>query len=206
MEREHIALGASAISAERPLGWLATSSLALILALSAGPTRASDLDAIPIALASVGPPDVQSVRNPPPLVERLGTPRNGAWQAAQRRSLATIAESERVSRGVLGYPLAVNRPGGDGPFKLELPLNLQVTADFVGSVSPDRYSSGTGGANPPDLHALDWTLEANVGLSRRITKRTRIELGWRVIRNRSNFAVYDYDLSIWGIYFRTQLD
>ncbi len=205
MEREHIALGASAVGVERPFGWLATFSLALAFALVAASTRAADLDSKAVALASVRPADVQSVRNPPPLVERLGTLSEGHWGAARRRSLSTITERERGLRGVPGYPLAIDRPGGDGPFKLELPLHLEVTADFIGSVSSDRYTSTPGVPNPPDLHALDWTLEANLGLSRRLTERTRIELGWRVIRSRSTFGIYDYDLSIWGIYFRTQL-
>ena len=205
MEREHIALGASAVGVERPIGWLATLSLALAFALVAASTRAADLDSTAVALASVRPADVESVRSPPPLVEQLGTLSERHWGVAQRRSLSTIAERERGLRGVPGYPLAIDRPGGDGPFKLELPLHLEVTADFIGSVSSDRYTSTPGIPNPPNLHALDWTLEANLGLSRRLTKRTRIELGWRVIRSRSTFAIYDYDLSIWGIYFRTQL-
>ena len=206
MEREHDAPGASAVSAAGGIDRLVALSLALALTFASVTSQAADLDAISVVLASVGPPDVQRVTSPAPLADRLGTPRDERWYSVQHRSLSTLVESDRASRGILGYPLAVDRPGGDGPFKLELPLHLQVTADFVGSVSSDRYSRSTGIANPPDLHALDWTLEANVGLSRRITKRTRIELGWRVIRNRSNFAVYDYDLSIWGIYFRTQLD
>ena len=205
MKREHTALGASANSAVRPIDWLAMLSLALAFALAAASTRAADLDSISVQLASVRAPDVEDVWSPPPLVERPGTLPEERWDAAPRRSLMTIAERDTASRGVLGYPLAIDRPGGDGPFKLELPLHLRVTADFVGSVSPDRYSSGTGIANRPDLHTLAWTLEANVGLSRRLTKHTRIELGWRVVRNRSTFAIYDYDLSIWGIYFRTEL-
>ena len=204
MEREHIALGASANSVASPIDWLATLSLATAFALAAASTRAADLDSISVALASVKPPNVQSVRSPPTLVERLGTVPEERWDVAQRRSLMTFAERDRASRGGLGHALAIDRPGGDGPFKLELPLRLQVTADFVGSVSPDRYSRSTGVANRADLRPLDWTLEANVGLSRRLTKTTRIELGWRVIRNRSTFAIFDYDLSIWGIYFRTE--
>ncbi len=205
MEREHNASGASAVSAAGRSDWFVASSLALALTLATTTSRAADLDSIPVVLASVGRLDVPRVTSPAPLVERLGTLGDERWYSVQHRSLSTLVEQDRASRGILGFPLAVDRPGGDGPFKLELPLHLLVTADFVGSVSSDRYSSSTGVANRPDLHSLDWTLEANVGLSRRLTKRTRIELGWRVIRNRSNFAVYDYDLSIWGIYLRTEL-
>ena len=205
MEREHIALGASAVSAAMPINWLATLSLALAFVLAAAPTRAADLDPISVALASVSPPDVPGVWSPPSLIEQLERLPEEGWEAARRRALMTVAERDRAFRGVPGYPMSIDRPGGDRPFELELPLDLRVTADFVGSVSSDRYPSSTDVANPRDLHALDWTLEANVGVSRRITKRTRIELGWRVIRNRSTFAFYDYDLSIWGIYFRTEL-
>ena len=51
MEREHIALGASAVGAAMPINWLATLSLALAFVLAAAPTRAADLDAISVALA-----------------------------------------------------------------------------------------------------------------------------------------------------------
>ena len=70
-------------------------------------------------------------------------------------------------------------------------------------ISRDR---GRAASRASNARGLDWTLEANLGISRPLTERTRIELGWRVIRNRSNFEIYDYDRSIWGIYLRTQLD
>jgi hypothetical protein len=128
------------------------------------------------------------------------------WYSVLARSIGSFAAPDRIKNDVLGHPIAIKRPGGDGAFKLHLPMHFQVTADFAGTLSGDPYDRGVAAGGTSDARGLDWTLEANLGISRPLTKRTRIELGWRVIRTRSNFEIYDYDRSIWGIYLRTQLD
>ena len=128
------------------------------------------------------------------------------WYSVLARSIGSFAAPARARNDVLGHPIAIDRPGGDGAFKLHLPMHFQVTADFTGTLSGDPYDRGRAASRASNARGLDWTLEANLGISRPLTERTRIELGWRVIRNRSNFEIYDYDRSIWGIYLRTQLD
>ncbi len=205
MKREHIALGASGI---RPIGRRAAALLVvgvISLAASPGGTSASEADDILLAtaLAPSGPAKHELLL----FDDSQPAPYKGdRWYAALARSLSSITESVRGTRIGPGYPPVIGRPAADGPFRLELPLQLQVTADFEGTLARDRYSRSVRGSDPPDLRGLDWTLEANVGLSRSITKRTRIEVGWRVVRNRSNFEFYHYDRSIWGIYIRTKLD
>jgi len=128
------------------------------------------------------------------------------WYSVLARSIGNFAAPSRAKNDVLGHPIAIDRPGGDGAFKLHLPMHFRVTADFTGTLSGDPSDRGRAAGGASNARGLDWTLEANLGISRPLTERTRIELGWRVIRNRSNFEIYDYDRSIWGIYLRTQLD
>lgn len=205
MEREDIALGASRI---RATGRRAAALLVVALvAFGASPVAASADEADDILLATVLPPSVSGKHRLLLLDDAQPKAYKGErWYGALARSLSSITESVRATRIGPGYPAAMDRPGSNSPVRLKLPAGLQVTADFEGTLSRDRYPRGTATANPSDARSLDWTLEANVGLSRPVTKRTRIELGWRVVRNRSNFEFYHYDRSIWGIYVRTELD
>ena len=178
-----------------------------VIALAASPGVASASEADDILLATALAPSEPAKHELLLFDDAQHAPYKGdRWVTALSRSLSSITESVRGTRIGPGYPPLIGRPAANGPFRLELPLRLQVTADFEGTLARDGYSQGVRASHPSDPRSLDWTLEANVGLSRQITKRTRIEVGWRVIRNRSNFEFFDYDRSIWGIYVRTRLD
>ena len=205
MKREDIALGASGI---RAIGRRAAILLVVgVIALAVSPDVASASEADDTLLATALAPSEPAKHELLLFDDAQHAPYKGdRWYSALSRSLSSITESVRGTRIGPGYPPLIGRPAANGPFRLELPLQLQVTADFEGSLARDGYSRSARARYPSDPRSLDWTLEANVGLSRPITKRTRIEVGWRVIRNRSNFEFFHYDRSIWGIYVRTRLD
>ncbi|MEE9279005.1 MAG: hypothetical protein V3V67_02410 [Myxococcota bacterium] len=205
MQGEDYAPGASAV---RAAGRGSVGVLVLVtwlLTVGAAPPATAN-DALDSAfLASISPAIHVSHGFP-----RLGSVQRTVygdehWYSPLARSLATFATSAKATRDALRFPLAIDHASSDRPVALQLPGRLQVTADFAGTISRDRYVGTSRVASPAAARTLDWTLEANVGLSRAITQRTRIEIGWRVIRNRSNYEIYDYDRSIWGIYVRTQL-
>ncbi len=202
MQGEDYAPGASAV---RAAGRGSVGVLLLVtwlLTVGAAPPATAD-DALDSAfLASISPAIHVSHGFP-----RLGHVQRTIygtehWYSPLARSLTTSA---RATRDALRFPLAIDHASSERPVALQLPGRLQVTADFAGTISRDPYAGTSRVASPSAARTLDWTLEANVGLSRPITQRTRIEIGWRIIRNRSNFEIYDYDRSIWGIYIRTQL-
>ncbi len=211
MKRESLALTTRASAIAQPRAGRSTAVLLLggllSLGMSSATAQGGELD--PIVRASVLSTSSQ-LRSE----EESGTFRDTKrtsygdhnWYSVLARSIGSFAVPARARNDVLGHPIVIDRPGGDGPFKLRLPMHLQVTADFTGTLSGDPYDRGRAAGGAPNARGFDWTLEANLGISRSLTERTRIELGWRVIRNRSNFEIYDYDRSIWGIYLKTQLD
>lgn len=203
MQEDHQALRARGVRAASRIVRVLGSSLLL---LAAAPYARADEPADAAFVASTSPALSLS---PNPDLGGFGLRDSGytdeTWYSPLARTLTSLATSARAARDAQRLPLPPDRTTSQGAVGLQLPLQLQVTANFEGTMAHDRDPRSPRSRTAPPVRMLDWTLQANLGLLRPITARTSIELGYRVIRNRSNFEIYDYDRSVWGLYLRTQL-